>query len=213
MTITLQAQKREGSPSALRKAEQVPAVYYGSGKDAVSVSVPLKEFTKVFAQAGETTAIILQLGGEKINTLIHDIQHDPRTGIPTHVDFLVIDMNKEIEVPVPIEFNGLAQAEKNGLGTLVKVLHEIHVKALPANLPHSLAVDVTGLVTLDDQIKVKDISLPNGVIAITDENEVVALVSAFVEEKEETPIDLESIEVEQKGKKEIDGEEGAAATE
>lgn len=210
MTITLQATKREGSSAALRKAEYIPAVYYGSGKDAVSISVPLKEFTKVFKEAGETTAIVLQLGGEKINTLIHDIQHDPLSGVPTHVDFLVIDMNKEIEVPVPLEFTGLAEAEKNGLGTLAKVLHEIHVKALPANLPHSLTIDVTGLKTLEDQIKVKDITLPKGVTVITNEDEVVALVTAFVEEKEEKPMNLESIEVEQKGKKEEAETEEAA---
>ncbi len=211
MTITLTASKREGTPAQLRVQELVPAVYYGSGSDAVSVSVPLKEFTKVFKEAGETTAIVLQLGGEKINTMIHDIQRDPLSGTPTHVDFLVIDMNKEIEVPVPIEFTGLAGAEKNGIGTIVKVLHEMHVKALPANLPHSFTVDITRLATLEDQIHVKDIVLGTGVTLITGEDEVVALVTPFIEEKEEAPvpIDLSAIEVEKKGKDET-AEEPAA---
>lgn len=210
MTITLAAQKREGTPATLRAQELVPAVYYGKGKDAVSISVPLKEFTKVFKEAGETTTVSLQIGGEKINTMIHDIQRDPLSGAPMHVDFLVIDMNKEIEVPVPIEFTGLAEAEKNGLGTLVKVLHEVHVKALPANLPHSFTVDVTGLATLDDQIHVKDIALPTGVTLVTGEDEVIALVTPFIEEKEEAPaFDPNAIEVEKKGKEEAEGEAAA----
>lgn len=195
MTIALQAQKREGSPAALRAKELIPAVYYGAGKDAVSVSVPLKEFIHVFKEAGETTTVALQLGGEKVNTLIHDIQRDPITGTPVHVDFLVIDMNKEIEVPVPIEFTGLAEAEKGGLGTLVKVLHEVHVKALPANLPHSFTVDVTRLATLEDQIHAKDIALGAGVTLVTNGDDVVALVTPFVEEKEAAPMDLSQIEV------------------
>jgi large subunit ribosomal protein L25 len=210
MTITLQASKREGSPSALRSQDIVPAVYYGAGSDAVSISVPLKEFIKVFKEAGETTAVTLQIGGEKITTLIHDIQRDPLSGAPTHVDFLIIDMNKEIEVAVPIEFIGLAEAEKNGLGTLVKVLHEVSVRALPANLPHGFTVDVSGIATLDDQIHAKDIVLGSGVTLVSNPEEVLALVTPFVEEKEEAPVfDPNAIEVEKKGKEETTEETAA----
>ncbi len=80
-------------------------------------------------------------------------------------------MKKEIEVAVPLEFTGVAEAEKNGLGTLVKVVHEVHVSALPADLPHNIEIDVTGLATLEDQIHVKDIKLPKGVTMISDGEE------------------------------------------
>lgn len=200
--ITLQATQRTGTPDALRSQELVPAVYYSAGKDAVSIAISLKEFNKVWKEAGETTAVVLQIGGEKISTIIKDIQRDPVSDTVLHVDFLIIDMNKTIEVTVPIEFTGLAEAEKNGLGTLVKVLHEVEVSALPNDLPHALIVDVSGLATLDDQIHVSDITLPKGVTMITPTEEVVALMAAFVEEKEETPVlDLSAIEVEKKGKK------------
>jgi large subunit ribosomal protein L25 len=201
--ITLSAQSREGkNPATLRTEDFIPAVYYSKGDDAVSIAVSARDFVKVWKEAGETSAVTLQLGGEKISTLIHDIQRDPVTGNPTHIDFLVIDMNKEIQVNVPIEFTGLADAEKGGIGTVVKVLHEIEVKALPKDMPHALEVDVTGLATLEDQIHVRDIKVPKGVTVIAEPDEVVALVSAFKEEKEEAPIDLSAIEVEQKGKKE-----------
>lgn len=202
--ITLEATQRKGSPEAVRAQEMIPAVYYGAGKDAVSIAVPVKEFTKVFKEAGENTAVTLTIGSEKISTLIHDLQRDPVTGAFVHVDFLIIDMKKEIEVAIPLEFTGVAEAEKNGLGTLVKVLHEVHVSALPADLPHKFEVDVTPLATLEDQVHVKDIALPKGVTMVTDGEEVVALVAAFVEEKEEeaAPVDLSAIEVEKKGKQE-----------
>jgi large subunit ribosomal protein L25 len=181
----------------------IPAVYYGAGKDAVSIAVPAKDFIKVYKEAGETTAVTLVIGAEKISTLIHDMQRDAITGMPTHVDFLVIDMKKEIEVSVPLEFTGLADAEKNNLGSVTKVLHEVAVSALPADLPHTLEVDITGLATLEDQIHVKDIILPKGVTMVTDGEEVVVLISRFVEEQEETvPVDLSAIEVEKKGKQE-----------
>ena len=201
--ITLEATQRTGSPAALREQDMIPAVYYGAGSDAVSIAVPVKEFTKVLKQAGETTAVTLTIGGEKISTIIHDMQHNHITGEVTHVDFLIIDMKKELEVSVPLEFTGIAEAEKNGLGTISKVLHEVAVSALPANLPHILEVDITGLAALDDQIHVKDIVLPKGVTMVTDGEEVVAMVAHFVEETEETPaVDLSAIEVEKKGKQE-----------
>jgi large subunit ribosomal protein L25 len=202
--ITLEATQRNGSPDALRAQDFIPAVYYGAGKDAVSIAVPARAFAKVLKEAGETTAVTLTIGSEKISTIIHDLQRNHVDGTVTHVDFLVIDMKKEIEVAVPIEFTGVAEAEKNGLGTLVKVLHEAHVSALPADLPHNLEVDVTGLATLEDQIHVSDIVLPKGVTMVTDPEEVVALIAAFVEEKEEeaAPVDLSAIEVEKKGKQE-----------
>jgi large subunit ribosomal protein L25 len=201
--ITLEAKQRNGSPAAIREQEMIPAVYYGAGKDAVSIAVPVKEFNKVLKEAGETTPVTLKIGGEKISTMIHDMQHDNVTGAVTHVDFLIINMKVEIEVSVPLEFTGIAEAEKNGLGTLTKAIHEVQVSALPDHLPHTIEVDVTSLATLEDQIHVSDIKLPKGVTMITEADEVVASVSHFVEEVEETPApDLSTIEVEKKGKTE-----------
>jgi len=201
--ITLEATQRTGSPAQIREQDMIPAVYYGAGKDAVSIAVPAKEFAKVYKEAGETTAVTLTIGGEKISTIIHDMQVNHISGEVTHVDFLIIDMKKELEVAVPIEFVGTAEAEKAGLGTITKTLHEVQVSALPAHLPHSFEVDVTNLATLEDQIHVKDIKLPHGVTMITDGDEVVAMVARFVEEVEEAPaLDLSAIEVEKKGKTE-----------
>lgn len=210
--LTLQATKRESTtkPEQIREGGLIPAVFYGFGKESTAVSVPALDFMKVFKEAGETTAITLDLGGEKIPTLIHDLQKDPVTGMVTHVDFLVVDMNKEAEVAVPIEFIGLAEAEKSGVGVVMKVMHEIEVRALPADLPHSISVDLTPLATLSDIIHTADIVLPKGVSLVTPGEEVVASVAAFTEEKEETaPIDLSAIEVEKKGKKEEEGEAAA----
>lgn len=211
--ITLAATKRTNEdPAVLRAEEKVPAVYYGANTPATSIAVSVRDFVKVWQEAGETTMVTLDFGIEKVAALIHDMQYHPITNVPTHIDFLVVDMNKEIEVAVPIEFTGLAEAEKGGLGTVVKVLHEVEIKALPGDLPHEFVVDVTRLATLDDQVHVRDIALPKGVTMVTGAEEVVALVSAYKEEVEETAptMDLESIEVEKKGKKE---EEGGAEVE
>ncbi len=211
--LILQATNRTNEkPADIRASGRIPAVFYGFGKESTPVSIPAIEFTKLFKEAGETTAITLDLGGQKVPTLIHDMQRDPVTGEVTHVDFLVVDMNKEAEVAVPIEFTGLADAEKSGVGVVMKVMYEIEVRALPADLPHSVTVDLTPLATLSDVIHAKDITLPKGVVLVGNEEDVVASVAAFVEEKEEAPVlDVSTIEVEKKGKKEEEGAEEVAA--
>jgi large subunit ribosomal protein L25 len=187
----------------------VPAVVYGAQVENQLVSVLSTDFIKVLRVAGETSTIVLNIAptnekekAVKVDVLIHEVQVDPVKGFPIHVDFLAVDMNKAVEVKVPLRFVGHAKAEKDGLGTLVKVLHEIEIEALPKDLPHDIEVDVSFISTLEDFIHAKDLKLPKGVIMLTDGSEVVALVAAAKEEKEEVVVDLNAIEVEKKGKKE-----------
>jgi large subunit ribosomal protein L25 len=203
--FTIKATKRDAGAhlDTLRKGGEIPAVYYGKGStSSTSISVPTVEFKKVWAKAGESSAVSLSLDGKSIDTLIHDVQRHAITGEPTHVDFLVIDMNKKIQVSVPLEFTGVSAAVKSGLGSLVKVLHEIEIEALPKDLPHSLSVDISKLATIDDNVFVSDIALPQGVTITAKGTDVVASIAVAKEEVESAPVDLASIEVEKKGKKE-----------
>ena len=113
-------------------------------------------------------------------------------------------MKKDITANVPLEFIGVSEAVKSGQGMLVKVLHDIEITSLPEHMPQSLDVDISKLVTLEDNILISDIVVPKNVTIENDLDEVVAAISAVHEEKEEeeAPLDLSAIEVEKKGKKE-----------
>jgi large subunit ribosomal protein L25 len=203
--FTIKAKKRDISANLemLRKAGEMPSVFYGMGKESTPVSVSIIDFKKIWRDAGESSTVTVSTPEGDLNTLIHDVQVNPITDEPIHADFLVIDVNKAIQVNVPIEFEGVSSAVKGGLGTLVKVLHEVEIEALPKDLPHNLVVDISKLETVDDQILVSDIVLPKGVIMVTPAEEVVASIALQKEEVEDsTPIDLSAIEVEKKGKKE-----------
>ncbi len=191
----------------LRKGGEIPAVFYGAGKKATSVSVSVIEFKKVWREAGESSAIKIKTPDGEVDVLIHEVQVDPITDEPIHIDFLAIDMKKKIRVKVPIVFEGVSSAVKSGIGNLVKTLHEVEIEALPADLPQKLAADISKLETLKDQIFVSDIKLPVGVIVTSGGAEVVASIVEQVEEKEEVaPVDLSAIEVEKKGKIVEEGE-------
>ncbi len=211
MTISLKATPRAKGENltALRKTGSIPAVVYGAGQTTASILVGLKDFQKAWQTAGESGSIVLELPDKKIDVLIHEIANDPVRGIPAHVDFRAIDINKPIEANVPVEFTGVAPAVKNGLGVLVKVVHEIEVRGLSKDIPHTLEVDVSTLETLENQIMVKDIKLPKGVEALANEDDVVASIASIQEESAEpaTAIDFTQIEVEKKGKKEEEAAE------
>ena len=92
-------------------------------------------------------------------------------------------------------------------GTLVKVMHEIEIEALPKDLPHNIKVDISSLINFDSQILAKDITLPQGVSLKIKPEEVIASVYETKEEVEEVaPVDLSSIEVQKKGKEAKEGE-------
>lgn len=211
LSLKSEARDSKMKPTFLRKQGLIPAVFYGPKAKTTSIAIVQKDFRKVWRQAGESSIVMLETPAGKVSTLIHDVQFDPVKSDPIHADFYVIEEGKEVEVHIPIEFTGIAPAVKELGATLIKVLHEVNIKAMPKDLPHNIPVDVSSLTTLESQILVKDISLPKGVTLITHADEVVVSVAAArkAEEEEVTqPVDLSAIEVEKKGKKEEEGVPG-----
>lgn len=211
--ITLNAEARDVkvNPKMIRKQGKIPAVFYGSGQVSTSIQVDKIAFMKVLSEAGESSIISLKTPNGVLDALIHDVDLDPVLGDPIHADFYITAKDHKLEVDIPLEFVGVAPAEKLG-GIVMKLMHELRVEALPGKLPQHLTVDLSALTLLDSHITVADVKLGDGVRALLAGTEVVAGVTMPQEEKEEAaPMDLSAIEVEKKGKKEEEGEEGAEA--
>lgn len=203
--LTLAVEKRdEKSVSAveLRRAGSIPAVVYGAHHDSTPISVPMVAFGKVLREAGEATIVSLTGLGAALPTLIHEVDLDPLTSRPRHVDFYAVTKGEKVEVAIPLVFVGVSAAVEAG-ANLVKVLHEIEVEADPMSLPHDFEVDLGALKVIGDRIHVRDLAIPKGVELVTSAEEVIALIQEVVEEKvEEVTADLGAIEVEKKGKEE-----------
>lgn len=211
MTIQFTAETRTvfgNKLKASREAGKLPIVIYGPKEEAASFFVDAKDFKKMFKEAGESSIVTLATPDGNKETLIKEVTVHPVSGEPLHADFYVVEKGKKVEVAVPLIFVGEAPAEKELGGTLVKVAHEIQIEAMPKDLPHEIEVNIESLVDFDARILVKDLKLPAGVTAITEGEEIVALVGASGEEVEESDetADLASIEVEKKGKKEVEAE-------
>ncbi|MFA7309316.1 MAG: 50S ribosomal protein L25 [Candidatus Paceibacterota bacterium] len=207
--LVLEVQPRDSKESTetLRSRGAVPAVFYGPKEASTSIAINARKLESVWKAAGETTIITLKGAGEDKDTLIHDVQVDPVTSVIIHADFYVLEKGKKIKINIPLEFTGVASAEKAG-HIVVKALHEIEIEVAPQELPHSLPVDLGVLANVGDHITVAQIKLPASAELITGADEIVASVTAFVEEKVEEPAPAaEGAE----GAAPAEGAEGAAA--
>lgn len=189
----------------LRKEGLIPAELYGHGVKNVHLSVPAKEFNKLFKEAGETTVITLHVGGEKHPVMVHEVLHDRILGDIVHVDFHEVRMDEKIRAHVPVEFVGESPAVKEFAAIINKAITEIEVEAFPQDIPHSFVVDLAALDVVDKSIYVKDLVVPKGVAVHLDAEMAIATATPpkVVEEvaAEETPVDVSAIKSETEEKK------------
>lgn len=191
---------------SIRSQGKIPSVVYGSGEKNTNIEIDEKEFKKVFGVAGESSLIELLIDKVKKPVLVHEIQKDPVSDKIIHIDFFQPSLKEEVEVKIPLVFEGVAPAEKDLGGTLMKNILEVEVKALPQNLPHEIRVSVDSLKTFQDHILVKDLVLSEGLKILKKPEEIVVSVlpPQKVEEElaEEIKENIEDIEKVEKPKKE-----------
>lgn len=189
--ITLQAQTRTlagRKVKTLRKQGILPINIFGKKIKSTSAQVDYQEFDKVFAQAGETQIVELQLGKEVRPVLVSNIQRNPVTGDYIHVDFHQIDLKEKVTATVPVEIIGEAPAEKEAIGIMVQQLNEVEVEALPADLPEKLVADVSKLAEVDAAIFVKDLQVDaSKVTVLTDAESIVVKIEEPQKEEEPLP--------------------------
>ena len=213
--LSLKAKKRNikgKKVRGLRKQGLLPAVLYGPKIKNLSIELDLKEFEKIYKEAGGSSLLSLEIGEEEFPVLIHEVKKDPLTSQPIHVDFYQPILTEEVEATVPIVFEGEALAVKDLGGTLIKDIQEIEVKALPQDLPHEIKVNIDKLETFEDEILVKDLKVAENVKIQKEPNETVAKVAApeteKIEQELEQPVEEKVEEVEEAGEEEKQEKEG-----
>lgn len=204
----------------LRQNGILPGVLYGGKIKSQSLKINYKDFEKIYNEAGESLLVKLEIEGDSKpkNVLIHDVSFDPVTDKFTHVDFYQVDLTKKIKTHVPLKFVGKSPAVETEGGVFIRNLNEVEVEALPDNLPKEIEVDISFLVTFDNNIAVKDLKTGEGVKILNEPNITVASVIPPRSEEElkaleeEVKEEVEGVEV-VKGEKKEEGEEEAEEAE
>jgi large subunit ribosomal protein L25 len=216
--ITLKAEKREVSGrkvKSLRRQGILPAVIYGHDFKSMPIQMPVKDFEKTYAEAGESTVVYLDVGGESHPTIIQDVALDSVKDSFLHADFYKVRLDEKIKAKIQLTFISESPAVENLGGILVKNISEIEVEGLPQDLPHEFEVDLSKLAEIGNQILVKDLLVSSKLKIHADQDAIVALIQEPISEEEfkaqmETPITTpEEVEIIKKEKKEEEGAEEA----
>ena len=145
-SITIQGTKRESvgkkSTKALRDAELVPCVVYG-GAETLNFSAEEKSF-KGLVYTPEAHTVSIEVDGKTIPAVLQDIQFHPLTDKILHADFYQLSDDKPVVMEVPVRLTGRAKGVVAG-GAMRQTYRKLKVKAIPANLPDEIVVDITPL--------------------------------------------------------------------
>ena len=188
ITLTVKIRKEAGKKvKTLREKGIMPAVLYGPKVKNQSLEIDIKEFEKIYKEAGKNTLVSLELQDkkEKYLVLIHDLVRDPITSSPLHVDLYQPSLEEKIEANIPVILQGESLAVKDLGGTLIKTMSEIKIKALPQDLPKEIIIDISGLKTFEDHILIKDLKFAEGVEILRDSSDIVVSVAAPEKVEEE----------------------------
>ena len=203
----------------LRLTGNIPAVLYGGKGEAIAVSVNAKQVSAILRSAsGHNTLFQVDLGGKHEPAILKDWLVDPVSGKLLHVDLLRIAMDVRMKVKVPVHTFGDPSGVKVQGGVFEVVTREVEVECLPADIPTEFRVDVSGL-ALNAALRASELPIDKTKIKLITEPERVLAHVVALKVEEEKPVDAVAAEaatpaepeVIKKGKKEVEGEEGAEA--
>ena len=195
LNVNVRDEKGTSSVRRIRLKNQIPAVLYHSGLDALSLSIDKKELYKAL----NTGQVIFEVTVQDENqfVLVKDVQYHPVNDNIMHIDFQKVKEDEKISLEVPLRIEGEAEGVKAG-GILVQIVNTITVQCKPTTIPEALIVDVTNL-ELNSSLSVKDIQLAADVEIMTPEDLAVVSVQEPKEEVIEEVLEDEEL---------LEGEEG-----
>lgn len=139
---------------ALRNAGRVPAVVYG-GNQEIHLSVNSIDLEKL-VHTPVVSVVNIDIDGNKVKSVIQEVQYHPVTDKPVHVDFIELDDNRKVKVEIPINLIGRPIGVMNG-GKLSQVFRKLKVYALPGELPDMIDIDISG-VRIGGKVRVGDLA-------------------------------------------------------
>jgi large subunit ribosomal protein L25 len=178
---------------------------YGLNLDSESLQADESELRSVLRAAGRTTPVTLKVsGGIETVTIIREIARHAVSGVVQHVDFQRVDVQQEVETPVPVSLTGQEEAPgtAGGAGVVTQGAFEIMVRAKPFDVPNEIIIDCSGMMQIDSAILAGEVKLPAGVTLAGPEDDRICWIQPPRVTAEE---DLMPVEVDEKG---IEGEEG-----
>ena len=204
---TLHATKRVTSGSRasnrLRREGRVPGVVYGTTVDPQPIHVSARDlYTVLHTEAGLNAIIEVDMEGDAVLTVAREVQRHPVRGEITHLDFIEVRMDTEIEAEVGIDYLGTPLGVREEGGIVETLEASVTISALPNAIPSSIEVSIEDL-EMFATLKVSDLPEVEGVTYLADADHPLLTVVAPAAEIEEEPVFVEGEEGEL-----VEGQEG-----
>jgi len=202
----------KGAARATRRAGRVPAVIYGNKQESSLISLePVELMHQINAGGFFSKVFEITINDDRQRALVRDVQLDPVTDAPIHVDFMRFSKKTRLVIDVPCSF--INEEDCPGLrkgGVLNIVRHTIELRCSPDSIPESIEIDL-GDAEVGDSIHISAITLPGDVeLTITDRDFTVATIAAPTLAIEDEPSEEEG---EGEGETEGEGEDAASGDE
>jgi len=213
--ITIQAEVRKQvgiGNRALRRIGKVPGVFYLAGEQNIALAIEEKALNPlIFTSETHVINLALNEGGAK-SCILRDIQFDPVTERPIHVDLQGLRDDKEIVIEVPVVITGAIPLGVRDGGILQSIMHRLKISCLPKYIPEHIEIDATEM-KINQFVHVRDLKIENVRLLDNENGTIVGVVPPTVE-KEVAAVAGEATgaepEVITKGKKDEEGAAGAA---
>lgn len=187
----IEAQRRTTTGSAearrTRRKDKVPGIFYQHGKASQPFLVDSKALLTVVH--AESALFDVRFDGEAVQKcVVREIQWDPITQQPIHVDLMGVSMTEKISVAVPVRLLGVPYGVKTENGIMQHLMREVDVECLPSDIPDSIELDVTEL-KIGDSLHLSDIQVEKVKVLGDLERPVVTVTALRI--VEETPVAAE----------------------
>jgi len=180
--VTLNAESRHevGKKIAkkLRKQGRIPAIIYGEHKESIPISLSVSDLKTILkSDTGENTVLRIHRDDMQVDAMLKEIQYDYLSDHIIHVDLIRIDLNKSVNINVPVLVQGEPVGVKVDGGIFDFMTRELKVRCLPTQIPREFVLDVSEMQT-GQSIKVEDIEVAEGIKIMSDPHTVICAVAA-----------------------------------
>ncbi len=176
LSASVRTETGKGAARKIRQAGHIPAVIYGHGREAQSLTINARETDKLLKSiAISSTVIELSIDGKSARTLIREVQRHPFKRTITHIDFQELVAGETVSVHCPIVYVGVPEGVRLEGGLLDQIMHQLHIEVDPSAIPNHIDVDVSAL-KIGNTLHVSDLKLPAGIKVLDEAGTTVCIV-------------------------------------
>ncbi len=165
LVAEIREDRGKGASRRLRRQGKVPAILYGGGRPPRALMLDHNKLIRQMQEESFYSSVLTIQAGERTQpAIVKDIQRHPSKAQILHIDLQRVLADEKIRMNVPLHFLGedVAVGVKQHGGVVSRLMNEVEVSCLPADLPEYIEVDISGL-DMDEMLHLSSLAVPDGV--------------------------------------------------